>query len=79
MRDAEQIVNAYKHSVRSRGGLNASDMQDTLISVSSDKGSIELAFEFSSIEDERILNEAFRFWREYESNPDELMLLPNEK
>lgn len=54
-------------------------MQDTLISVSSDKGSIELAFEFSSIEDERILNEAFRFWREYESNPDELMLLPNEK
>lgn len=76
LRDAEQIANAYKHSERHRGGLNAADMQGTLISVSSVQNSIELTFEFNSIEDEKILNEAFQFWVAYENNPDNSKLLP---
>jgi len=76
LRDAEQIANAYKHSERRNGGLNAADMQGTLIAISLTKNDLELEFEFNSIEDESILNEAFQFWVAYEDNPDNSKLLP---
>lgn len=77
LRDAEQIANAYKHSERHKGGLNAVDMQSALVSISLAQNSIDLKFEFDSIEDENILGEAFQFWVKYENSPDDSKILPN--
>lgn len=76
LRDIEQIANATKHYVRRNSKhIQAQDLQAAEIKVSIDPNNLDVQFNFDSIEDERIITEAFKFWVDYLNNPDKGILI----
>lgn len=71
----DQLLNTYKRiEHRDMKALVATDLQATVVSISSIKQKIEI--DFNSTEDERIISDAFDFWFEYNKDPDINTLLP---
>lgn len=77
LRDIEQISNAYKHCVRRKENeIHAKDMQSSFIQFEVSPEGIKVEYLFESIEDEKIMGEAFRFWTKYHQKQDISILLP---
>ena len=75
--DIQQIANAYKHCVRHNSKhYHASDLQSSVINIDIGQDGTNIKINYVSIEDERIMEEAFKFWVEYHNKPDKNVLLP---
>ncbi|MDF7809551.1 hypothetical protein P4E94_19090 [Pontiellaceae bacterium B12219] len=76
IREVARIANASKHCVSKQPNHpNAADLQYPELKILMSSENVELNFDFESIEDEKIILKAFKFWQEYLENPNKELLL----
>lgn len=78
LKDIAHIANAYKHCrTKNKPNIHASDLQKPMLNMSVNLTTLDVNVKqgFTSIEDEKLLGEAFAFWVKYLNYPQPDFLL----
>ena len=78
LKDIAHIANAYKHCrTKNKSNIHASDLQNTRLDINVNLPTMDVRVKqgFTSIEDEKLLGEAFAFWVKYLNDPQPDFLL----
>ena len=78
LKDIAHIANAYKHCrTNNNSNIHASDLQNSTLDTNVNLTSMDIKVKqgFTSIEDEKLLGEAFAFWVKYLNDPQPDFLL----